>query len=99
MKYKELKSIVEQVINELNLSQGKNRIQSKNINKEGYNPEEDDDVITADPDVKEPETAPKIKPKHPLMPPDEAEETEPKMEQQVKKSVKDIMSKYKSLSK
>jgi hypothetical protein len=33
------------------------------------------------------------------MPPDEAEETEPKMEQQVKKSVKDIMSKYKSLSK
>jgi hypothetical protein len=194
MKYKELKSIVEQVITELNLAQGKNRIPkkkldpvgkedgdidndgdkdetdkyllkkrkaiSKNItpNKrkvnevysdnhgippgelkdlskedqeklkklqdamkkaekgdttdlmsiltgfnipkmEGYKPEEEDDVITADPDVKEPETAPKIKPKHPLMPPDEAEETEPKMEEEIKKTVKDLMSRYKTLKK
>jgi hypothetical protein len=194
MKYKELKSIVEQVINELNLAQGKNRIPKKkldpvgkedsdidndgdkdqtdnyllkkrkaiskntshtkrkvneiyfvnhgippgavsdlskedqeklkkiqdamkkaekgdttdlmsiltgfNITKmEGYKPEEEDDVITADPDIdiEEPERLPKRK--HPLMPPDESPESEPKMEEEIKKTVKDLMSRYKSLKK
>lgn len=133
MKYKELKSIVEQVINELNLAQGKNRIPkknldpvgkedgdvdndgdkdktdkyllkkrkaiSKNINKEGYNPEEEDDVITADPDtdIEEPQRLPKRR--HPLMPPEEAPESEPKMEEEIKKTIKDLMSRYKSLKK
>jgi hypothetical protein len=194
MKYKELKSIVEQVINELNLAQGKNRIPKKNLDPvgkedgdvdndgdkdktdkyllkkrkaisknitpntrkvnevysdnhgipagelkdlskedqeklkklqdamkkaekgdttdlmsiisginmtkmEGYKPEEDDDVLVADPDtdIEEPQRLPKRK--HPLMPPDESPESEPKMEEEIKKTVKDLMSRYKSLKK
>lgn len=182
MKYKELKSLVEQVMAELNLAQGKNRIPSKkkstkrpdypDVDNDGdkeesmekalkdkkknkmnetygglsqseiedkikkdpdflkkledatkkamngnttdlmaimggfpslvkaeYNsPEEEDDIITK-PDIEEP--APKTKPRHPLMPPEESPEDEPKMrvKKEGKITINDILTKYKNLKK
>jgi hypothetical protein len=125
MKYSELKSIVTEVVSELKLSQGYNRLPSKkktakpdflDVDKDGdteesmkkalkdkvkeYNsPEEEDDVITADPEIEEPQR--KVKPRHPLMPPEESPEDAPKFKakKEGKVSVNDIMSRYKSLKK
>lgn len=67
--------------------------------KTEYNsPEEEDDVITK-PDIEEP--APKTKPRHPLMPPEESPEDEPKMrvKKEGKITINDILTKYKNLKK
>ncbi len=62
-------------------------------------PEEEDDVITADPEIEEPQR--KVKPRHPLMPPEESPEDAPKFtaKKEGKISVSDIMSRYKTLKK